>query len=364
MGDKICRDGHYIDINRVDPLDEDERSKLRKGKVFTPDMESVMQTPESIALEDITDDVSVKDYLSLDSRPLWGGKFFIMVSLITISAVVISDLIDLVISMWVRHWSLGGVFFLLVTVLLFSAIAVLISWFRNRDTLKSVQRFQRACVKIRLKENNCIGELQPSLEQLGKFYAGKPHAVAFELSLNAAPDYLNDMEMIGFLDLNFLQPIDGEAKRIVNKASLQSGLGVGLSQWAAIDALFTFWRNLKMVDMVAKLYGIRPGFKSRLYIMLYVMGNVSVSYSSQIAADYVSRVVSSGVTPKIVAGMVQGVSIALLTQRIGMFAIQACRPVPQSSDDEGKLDEDMSRMLKKILRALRRDNDDGIKADG
>ncbi|MBF0217949.1 MAG: DUF697 domain-containing protein [Gammaproteobacteria bacterium] len=347
------RSGGYIELpKRSDPQDH----KVRYGGLFTPEAEELPEQPPQAITHHEDETTAPIDLQQLTATAIPGLRLLISTIGLLLLSLLLIDLAELSISLWQRHWSLGALVGTLSTLMLFSALYMLWSWRHNRDKLTTLTLFQQQCEELMRHQSQSRGDkiFRLALEELTLFYAGKPHLEGYQRALDSAPDYLNDRELIHHLDLNYFQKLDSVAQQLINRSALQAGVAVGLSQWASTDALLTLWNNMRMLEQVAKIYGIRPSLRNKMTLLGRVILNIGFSYSSQIAADHLSMVISAGIMPKAISSVAQGITSALFTKRIGLIAIKLCRPVPRQLNDESELRQTASQVVKRLLTAYRK----------
>jgi putative membrane protein len=74
----------------------------------------------------------------------------------------------------------------------------------------------------------------------------------------------NDREVVTLYS-HMVQPVlDAQARREISRSAAESTLMIAVSPLALVDMAFIAWRNLRLINRIATLYGIELGYYSRL----------------------------------------------------------------------------------------------------
>ena len=87
------------------------------------------------------------------------------------------------------------------------------------------------------------------------------------------------------------------------------------------------WRNIALVNKITQAYGMELGYFSRLRLFRMVLTNMAFAGATEIATDLGSDFLSQNLTAKFSVRMAQGIGVGLLTSRLGIKAMEFCRPV-------------------------------------
>jgi len=158
----------------------------------------------------------------------------------------------------------------------------------------------------------------------------------------------NDTELLQLYSRQVLSKVDQKALVEVAKFSTESVVLIALSPLAIVDMLLMFWRNLRMIDKIAGLYGLKIGYWSRIRLIKQVFVNMAYAGASEIVADIGTDLIGADLLGKLSSRMAQGFGAGMLTARLGIKTIKLCRPIP-FYEDEPKL----SSVRKKIVSQLK-----------
>lgn len=162
----------------------------------------------------------------------------------------------------------------------------------------------------------------------------KTHLDRFYVVLN---DSHHDRDVCHLYSTQVLKEIDQQAHRLVAKRSKETALLVMISQIALLDSLLTLWRNLVLIQDIARLYGGRPSFFASFSLFGAVLQNLIYADVSETVADSLTEILGGSVLSMLSAQAMQGLGSGVMTARVGLYAMQACRPLPFQEGEKPRL---------------------------
>jgi len=170
---------------------------------------------------------------------------------------------------------------------------------------------------------------------------------AWQDALNAQ---YSDSELLQLYSRLVLTKVDEKAMAEIAKFSTEAVVLVALSPVAIIDMLIILWRNLRMINKVALLYGIKLGYWSRIKLIRQVFVNMVYAGASELITDFGSDMIGADLLGKLSGRLAQGLGAGMLTARLGVKTMQLCRPIP--FEDKPKLAHVRKEMLSTIKGLL------------
>jgi len=140
-------------------------------------------------------------------------------------------------------------------------------------------------------------------------------------------DY-NSTELIQLYSREVLTKVDEKALNEVAKFSTEAVVLVALSPVAIIDMLIMLSRNLRMINKISGLYGLKLGYWSRIKLIKQVFVNMAYAGVSELVADFGSDMLGAELLGKLSARFAQGLGAGMLTARLGAKTMELCRPIP------------------------------------
>ncbi len=132
-------------------------------------------------------------------------------------------------------------------------------------------------------------------------------------------------EVLDMLDDRLFSILDKKAYDIISKYSTQTALSTAISPVALIDMLLILSRSWAMITNIAKLYGYKPNFTGKIILLKRVSFNLIFASITDLASDYLSSIVGTSVLSKLSYHSAQGLANGILTARVGVATIYACR---------------------------------------
>lgn len=155
--------------------------------------------------------------------------------------------------------------------------------------------------------------------------------------LSQLDDAYNSHEVLTLFSHTVLQPIDKQVKKMISQNAAENAVIVAISPLAIVDVLMIAWRNIALVNKITRAYGMELGYFSRLRLFRMVLTNMVFAGATEIATDMGSEFFSQNLTAKISMRAAQGIGVGLLTARLGIKAMEFCRPVAFTKNERPKL---------------------------
>ncbi len=160
-------------------------------------------------------------------------------------------------------------------------------------------------------------------------------------------DEYSDAEVVELYSRIVLAKIDQKAIAEIAKFSSESVVLIALSPVAILDMFIMLWRNLKMLDKIAGLYGLKLGYWSRIKLIRQVFINMVYAGASELVTDFGADMLGADILGKLSGRLAQGLGAGLLTARLGLKALKLCRPIPFDKNGP-KLGHIRGKMLEQI----------------
>ncbi|GBF28229.1 hypothetical protein MnTg02_03293 [bacterium MnTg02] len=88
------------------------------------------------------------------------------------------------------------------------------------------------------------------------------------------------------------------------------------------------FENLRLLRRLATLYGGRPGTIGLIRIARMVFTHLAITGGMALSSDLIQQMIGHKLTAKISARLGEGLVNGALTARIGIAALDICRPLP------------------------------------
>ncbi len=264
-----------------------------------------------------------------------------------------------IMALWeLGQWLISGFDSSPVSAVIYSVISVLLLIAVFGSLLRELGKLSRLKKTQKLRHQG-EGLLDSGDNEQGVLYckqlaaaAGVKETQEYKNWLAQLSDAHNDREVLTLYSRLVLASLDVKAKKEVAKWSGEAALLVAISPLAVMDMLIILWRNTKMVESVAGIYGLELGYLSRLSLFKMVLFNMIYAAGAEVLADVGADMLGAELTGKISAKVAQGIGAGLLTARLGFKSMELCRPMPWLEDERPKSSHIRHLLLKKIKTAL------------
>ncbi|MEC7965824.1 MAG: TIGR01620 family protein [Pseudomonadota bacterium] len=134
--------------------------------------------------------------------------------------------------------------------------------------------------------------------------------------------------LLGLAEQELLAPLDKLAEAEVQAAARQVATVTALVPLALADVLTALTANLRMIRRVAEIYGGRSGTLGSWRLFSAVMAHLVATGAVAIGDDLLGSLAGGGLLSKLSRRFGEGVVNGALTVRVGVAAMEVCRPLP------------------------------------
>jgi putative membrane protein len=83
-----------------------------------------------------------------------------------------------------------------------------------------------------------------------------------------------------------------------------------------------------MMNQISEIYGLHLGYWARVKLLRKIFHTMLYAGAAEILSDAGNYALGAGITGKLSTRVAQGMGAGVLTARIGLKAINECRPMP------------------------------------
>lgn len=159
--------------------------------------------------------------------------------------------------------------------------------------------------------------------------------------------------LLELTEAELLAPLDKAALREVEAAARQVATVTALVPLAFADVIAAMTSNIRMIRRVAEVYGGRSGTLGSLRLTRAVMTHLVATGAVAVGDDMIGSVLGGNVLARLSRRFGEGVVNGALTARVGLAAMEVCRPMPFSDRRRPKV----TQVLKRALTGLFGDGD-------
>lgn len=134
--------------------------------------------------------------------------------------------------------------------------------------------------------------------------------------------------LLSLAEREVLATLDAEARLVVEAAARQVATVTALVPLALADVAIAGFANLRMIRQIAEIYGGRSGSLGSLRLLRRVFASLLAAGALALTDDMIGSVAGGGVLSKLSRRFGEGVVNGALTARVGLAAMELCRPMP------------------------------------
>ena len=160
-------------------------------------------------------------------------------------------------------------------------------------------------------------------------YAGRAELALGRATLaRQVEEAFEPASLFALAEAEVLAPLDQAAMREVEAAARQVATVTALVPLALADVLAALTGNLRMIRRIAEIYGGRTGALGSWRLTRAVMTHLVATGAVAIGDDLLGSALGGSVLSKISRRFGEGVVNGALTARVGVAAMEVCRPLP------------------------------------
>ena len=285
------------------------------------------------------------------ARPRRGfrwGRALIASAVLLVAGIGIIDAGVWIDDLFVRSTALG-----VVGTALFGAVAAALlgfagSEYRNLLRLRSAQGIRDQ--GYRLAQSAGTFEGRGFMADLVKLTSATPAGGALcDDFRDALADTHDDREALQLFERIVLRPLDELAYGAIRRAARDTAVGASISPVGGLDAAIVLWRSMRMVREIAEIYGLRPTRLSLFALVRRMIVTAAFSVTTDMVGDIVGAHLGGRVAGLVSGKLAEGIYAGVRTGRLGILAIEQCRPLPFAADDRPNLRQLVSQSLGSLI---------------
>lgn len=234
---------------------------------------------------------------------------------------------DFVTSLLARNQILGWIAFVLVGVAVLSALLLSLREWAAFARLKRLDGLRQSAEAARQAAD--LPAARRVVAALTRLYAARPDTAWGRARLaEREAEVLDADALLALAEREVLATLDAEARLVVEAAARQVATVTALVPIALADVAAAGFANLRMIRRIAEIYGGRSGSLGSLRLLRRVFESLLAAGALALTDDMIGSVAGGGVLSKLSRRFGEGVVNGALTARVGLAAMELCRPMP------------------------------------
>lgn len=158
-------------------------------------------------------------------------------------------------------------------------------------------------------------------------------------------DIFDGDALLNATERHLMVPLDAVALAEVQSGVRRIATATALIPMPAADVIVALYTAVRMIRRVSEAYGTRAGRFGALRLFRMVITNLVATGAVAVGDDLVSSVLGGGVMSKLSQRFGEGIINGALMARVGIAAMEICRPMPFTAAARPKV----SRVVKNAL---------------
>ncbi len=300
-------------------IDLEEQEKPRSGPDTAPPVPDLETPPTGQAMQQV--------FQLAQRKPSRLARWFWSLLLSLLGVVVSLAAWDYVTGLIARVPLLGMAVSVLLVVFLLVLVAIALRELASFARLKRMD-------KLHLQSAQALGEgdlklARSVVDQLKRLYRGREE-------MRWAMDRLREREkeqfdapaLLSLAEAELMAPLDQAALREVEAAARQVATVTAIVPLALADVFTALTANMRMIRRIAEIYGGRSGTLGNWRLTRAVLSHLVATGAVAVGDDMFGSLAGGGVLGKLSRRFGEGLVNGALTARVGVAAIEVCRPLP------------------------------------
>lgn len=259
-------------------------------------------------------------------RNTWLARAFWSAILALLGMAVSLAAWDFVNGLLARNIWLGRVAFGLVALVVAVLGIVILREVFSFVRLRKLDGIKAATEQARHKP---LDEALGAIARLEALYKSRPELRWNRQELQAQhADILDSDALLDNAERHLLGPLDALAVQKIEASSRQVAAATAIIPLALVDVLVALSTNVAMIRQIAAIYGGRAGLLGSWRLLRGVAAHLVATGAVAIGDDMIGSLAGGGALSKISRRFGEGVINGTLTARIGVAAMEICRPMP------------------------------------
>lgn len=274
--------------------------------------------PQGHALQAVASATSPRSALSRAALWAFSGFFFFVLSVAAW---------DFVTGLFARNPLLGWVAFALLAAAVTAAVLLALrEWaayarLDRLDTLRQRAEVTRAAADLK--------EARALTAALVRLYTARSETAWGRSRIAEREAEIMDADaLLSLVETEVLGPLDTLAQAAVERSARQVATVTALVPLALADVATALFANLRMIRRIAEIYGGRSGALGSWGLLRRVFSHLVATGALALTDDLIGSVAGGGLLSKLSRRFGEGLVNGALTARIGIAAIDLCRPLP------------------------------------
>ncbi len=230
----------------------------------------------------------------------------------------------------VRNETLGWVAIGLLGLFALVCLAIVVREWAALARLSRIEHLHEDAARVMAA--NDLGGARKLTDRLDALYAGREDTRwGRDRLAERQGDILDADTLLALAEDTLLVPLDAEARREVEAAARQVALVTAIVPLAFADVIAALTSNIRMIRRIAEIYGGRSGTLGSWRLVRAVMTHLVATGAVAVGDDLLGSIGGGHLLSRLSRRFGEGMVNGALTARVGVAAMEVCRPLPFST---------------------------------
>jgi len=305
----------------------DTRRQPGAFKIDHPSVEMIAEEPEELEPAEADAHHAVEAIAHPPRRGFRWGRLAVATGGAIASLAIGIAFDTLVRDLFARAEWLGWVALGLIGLFVVALLAIVGREVLGLFRLKRLARLRLACDEAAMRNDRDAAV--SAIRNVLSLYRGRADTAMgrrrVALHLN---EIMDGRDLLTLAERDLVAPLDARAKALASAAARRVSVVTAVSPRAFFDIAFVLFESIRLIRRIAAIYGGRPGTLGLFRLMKAVVSHLAVTGSIAIGDTILQQFVGHGLAGRLSTKLGEGVVNGLMTARIGLSAMDVCRPLP------------------------------------
>ena len=220
-------------------------------------------------------------------------------------------------------WIAKGLAIVIAAIVVIFLVRELVGYFRLARLNRLRRDAEQALTSANLKAE------QQVVRRIKALASGRPeYRWALAKFRDAERHQTTPGALLTLTDKVLLADADKEARRVIYESARRVAVVTAVVPIAFISVLFVLFENIRMLRRLAGTYGGRPGMIGGSRLLMRVIFHIAATGAVALTDDLFGQFLGQDMMRRLSARLGEGAFNGALTARLGIVAIELCRPCP------------------------------------
>jgi len=177
-------------------------------------------------------------------------------------------------------------------------------------------------------------------------YADRPETARARAAVTEhTAEIIDGRDLLRLAEKELMTRLDAEAKALITGSAGRVSVVTAISPRALIDIAYVLVETVRLVRRIGILYGGRPSGLALFRLLKLSVAHLAVTGGVAMTDSLIQQLVGHGLAARLSARLGEGVVNGMMTARVGLAALDVCRPLPWLANSPPGISDVMSTLM-------------------